>query len=300
MSEKFSKPSASRESKALTASTAAYRLTHLLNAMCAAHGIDRFPIDVSELAIHAHHTFGWSDPISEVKSDRLGSFEGALYPNEDRTKWLLLYNSALRSAGRVRFTQAHELGHYLLHRAQRAQFECSDDDMIDLANDEVDIESQADAFASNLLMPLDDFRSQMGSAASFEALAACAERYGTSLTATALRWLRYTSESAVLLVHNDGFIRWAVPSKAAFASGAYFKTRTTTIPIPEQSIAADTAIQRETVGTVVDATRWFPHAERGSTLREMKVSADHYDFVMTLLVLPRGMSVWKPREDAPE
>lgn len=296
MSVRSSKPSASREATPLTPSTAAYRLTHVLNAVCAAHGMDRFPVDVSTLAKDAHNVFHWRDPISEVRAESLGSFEGALYPNEARSKWLLLYNDALRSPGRIRFTQAHELGHYLLHRTKKDQFECTDDDMIDLEQDEVGMESQADSFASTLLMPLDDFRTQMGQASCLESLGECANRYGTSLTAATLRWLSYTDHPAVLVVHRDGYMLWAVPSKPALKAGAFFRTRSKTIEIPAMSVAANASIEREVAGTKIDTRIWFPRADGGQQLREMKIRADHYKFTISLLVLPRGCSVWEPRQ----
>lgn len=294
MSDGFFKPSGRAEDR-LSPSTAAYRLTHVLNAVCAVHGLGRFPVDVVSLAKEAARIFHWGDPITEVQAAEIRRFEGALYPSEDRRRWLLLYNKALRSAGRIRFTQAHELGHYLLHRLDRDRFECSDTDMIDLAQDEVDIESQADSFASTLLMPLDDFRKQLSRSSSFESLASCAERYGVSLTATTLRWLSYTDQNAVLVVHRDGFILWSKSSKPAMRSGAFFRSKSSVLPIPPTSLAANPHVARELHGVEADARLWFPYAGDGTTLREMKISADNYDFVMTLLILPRKVSVWKPR-----
>lgn len=296
MSDGSWKPSA-KASERLTPSKAAYRLTRVLNAVSAAHSIDRFPINVPGLALESARIFNWADPITEVKSAPIDRFEGALYPSADRSRWLLLYNAALRSTGRIRFTQAHELGHYILHRLGRDSFECSDEDMIDLKQDEVDIESQADSFASTLLMPLDDFREQAATA-TFEMLGACAERYGVSLTAATLRWLSFTSQIAVLVVHRDGFVLWAKSSKAAMDAGAFFRTKGQPIAVPPASLAADPRVQRELHGEQADAKAWFPHAESGMALKEMKISADHYDFVMTLLVLPAHSRVWKPWESA--
>lgn len=295
MSDEFSKPSGRAEDR-LSPSSAAYRLTHVLNAVCEAHEIDRFPVDVASLAKESARIFHWDDPITEVQAAAIHRFEGALYPSEDRRRWLLLYNDALRSPGRILFTQAHELGHYLLHRMDRDRFECSDADMIDLAQDEADIESQADSFASTLLMPLDDFRKQLTGAATFESLGTCTERYGVSLTAATLRWLSYTDQNAVLVIHRDGFILWAKSSKPAMRAGVFFRSKShrAPIPIPLTSLAADPLVDRELLGVEMDAQRWFPYADRDSSLREMKISADHYDFVMTLLVLPRHARVWKP------
>ena len=279
----------------LTSSKAAYRLTHVLNAVTSAHGTPRFPVDVVSLARESAAIFSWQDPITAVQAADIKNFEGALYAGDEKQSWLLLYNHRLKSPGRIRFTQAHELGHYLLHRTQRSSFECSESDMVDLTQDTLTIEAQADDFAGTLLMPLDDFRAQMSGASDFDALGACAERYGTSLTATTLRWLKHTDASAVLVVHRDGFLLWAYPSNAAYRSGAFFKTRGNTIAVPAASIAADASIESERIGIEVPARTWFPHAPHELSIKEMKIRSDQFDYVMTLLVLSRSSNVWKLR-----
>jgi hypothetical protein len=90
---------------------------------------------------------------------------------------------------------------------------------------ERDIEAEADQFASTLLMPLDDFRHQVdGESISFDLLGHCADRYGVSLTAAALRWTQIAPGRAVLVASRDDHLLWAKSSKAAFKSGAYFAT----------------------------------------------------------------------------
>lgn len=280
----------------LTASKAAYRFTHILNYFAEHHGTPRFPVDVVALAKDAANQFGWDDPITEVSAANIRNFEGALYPSEGKREWLLLYNEKIRSQGRIRFTQAHELGHYLLHRHVRDSFTCSESDVINLETDDATIEAQADSFASTLLIPLDDFRAQMAGAADFNALGACAERYGVSLTAAALRWVKHTDKHAVLIVHRDGFMDWAFSSARAAKNGAFFRTRTQTSAVPDGALAADASIPHERAGAEISARTWFPHAPVDLSLQEMKISANEYDSIMTLLILPRGTSVWKPWE----
>lgn len=278
----------------LTPSKAAHQLTKILNLFASAHGQPRFPVDVEALAYETFRIFKWNDPITKVMAAPIPSFEGALMSDDGRKKWLMLYNDQLRSAGRIRFTQAHELGHYVLHRSLRDTFQCSTGDMIDLAADERTIESQADVFASTLLMPLDDFRSQMPAIPTLEALGAAAERYGVSLTAAALRWIKHTDACAMLVVHRDGFIDWTCSSQSARAGGAFIRAGLAPTAIPEGSLAANVDVTQERMGKEIAAKTWFPHAETQLSLREMKVCADQFDFVLTLVVLPRGSKVWKP------
>lgn len=280
----------------LTASKAAYKFTRVLDLFATHHGTARFPVDVVTLAKDAANQLGWDDPIADVQAADIKRFEGALIPNDGKRKWLLLYNDKIKSEGRIRFTQAHELGHYVLHRRQRDSFSCAESDVINLETDEATIEAQADMFASTLLMPLNDFRSQISGSTDFDGLGACAIRYGTSLTATALRWLKHTDVQAVLVVHRDGYMNWAFSSSAAAKNGAFFKTRGQPVAIPERSLASDAATLHERVGVELPARIWFPHAPAEMTVREMKVTSDEYDSTITLLVLPRGASVWQPWE----
>lgn len=277
-----------------TPQRAANRLSKIMEAFGSVHG-GRFPVDVPMLAMEAANIFGWSDPITEVTPVDIKSFDGALFPDDERKKWVLLFNSAQASPGRIRFTQAHELGHYILHRQARPAFQCSNDDMLDW--EDKTIEAQADLFASYLLMPLDDFRAQVATTVDLELLGHCAERYGVSLTAAVLKWLQYTEENAILVLSRDGFMQWTFSSRPASRAGVFFSTRKQTIEVPAGSLAAAPGVKYERRGIELPAKIWFPHAEVGTSVREMRVSSDQYDYVLSLLILPRSATVWRPYED---
>jgi IrrE N-terminal-like domain len=275
-----------------TPQRAANRLAKLAEVFSSVHGVDRFPVDVPSLAMEAARIFGWSDPITQVQAANIKGFDGALFPGDGRKEWLLLYNEAVSSPGRVRFTQAHELGHYILHRQLRESFQCSDADMLNWSKDDKDIEGQADLFASYLLMPLDDYRKQVTAAVDLYLIGHCADRYGVSLTAAILKWLQYTDEKAVLVMSNDGFINWAWSSEPAIKAGAFFRTRNNVIPVPDGALAANADIKLDRAGTQISASIWFPHASTDTPLREMKIYAEQYGVVLSLLHLPRSAEVW--------
>jgi hypothetical protein len=275
-----------------TPQRAANRLVKLTEMFSLAHGVDRFPVDVRPLALDAANIFGWHDPITEVQSANIDRFDGALFPDDEKKKWMLLYNSDISSSGRVRFTQAHELGHYILHRKVRESFQCSSADMLNWSKDDHDIEAQSDLFASYLLMPLDDYRKQVSSIIDLDLFGHCADRYGVSLTAAILKWLQYTDEKAVLVISNDGFINWSWSSESAAKAGAFFKTRSNIIPVPNGSLASDQTIKHNKKGAEIPVSVWFPQANPHISLREMKISAEKYDEVMSLLFLPRTSEVW--------
>ena len=106
----------------MDASKAAIRLTKICDTFSEIHGTERFPVNVEELSLEAAELFKWADPIVKIEPVDIKGFDGALMANESRSRWMLLYNNGLTSPGRIRFTQAHELGHYILHRLIRDEF----------------------------------------------------------------------------------------------------------------------------------------------------------------------------------
>jgi hypothetical protein len=160
----------------------ANRLTRMLDQV---FGPERFPVDVTALALdYSRQCF--SDPITMVKGEALQGFEGGLF--RGKTAWSIVYNDALQVRGRINFVLAHEFGHYLRHRHELDEFLCSQRDMIEWDREDQARETDANQFASYLLMPIADFRRQLaGQKVTLDGLAHCAERYGVSLTAAILK-----------------------------------------------------------------------------------------------------------------
>jgi Zn-dependent peptidase ImmA (M78 family) len=264
----------------------ANRLSAMLNAVL---GTERFPVAVGELAIEYSHQCFPESPVDKVQGEALEDFDGMLVANKARTKWLILYNSAVRSEGRQRFTIAHEFGHYLLHRHQQQRFECGDADIETGEGTGRDIEAEADRFASALLMPLDDFRRQVdGEPISFDLLGHCADRYGVSLTAAALRWIEIAPKRAVLVASRDDYMLWAKSNTAAFKSGACFATRRHTIELPCEALAHSHNISYMVDQQTIRAQCWFPREPAAMPLTEMTVVAGNYDYTLTLLLMPEA------------
>jgi len=145
------------------------------------------------------------------------------------------------------------------------------------------MEHQANRFAANLLMPLDDFRRQIAprDKADLDMISGCADRYRVSLIAATLRWLSYTERRAILVVSRDGFILWSWSSDRALKTGAFFRTSGPPIEIPAASHAAtqDHLVDGRT-GIAHGPGVWF-----AEPVREMTVFAEKYDFTITLLLL---------------
>ncbi|MBK8174773.1 MAG: ImmA/IrrE family metallo-endopeptidase [Rhodospirillales bacterium] len=214
----------------------ANRLTRMLDQVL---GSERFPVDVTALALNYSRQC-FADPITMVKGAALDGFEGGLFRKRTgKAEWSIVYNDALPVRGRINFVLAHELGHYLRHRHQLDEFLCSQRDMVDWDREDQARETDANQFASYLLMPIGDFRRQLsGQKITVDVLGHCANRYGVSFTAAILKWLEFTDERAVLVIARDGFILWSRSSEPALRSGAYFRTRNIVCPVPEMSVAS--------------------------------------------------------------
>lgn len=275
----------------------ATRLTRILNA-CLGGGPGRFPVQVGPLAMDYTRQAFPEEPIRVVEGASLGRFEGCLRPIGGGVPgWGILHNTGV-SAGRARFTLAHEFGHYLVHRrlAGRDGFACSADDVARGQAAVREIEREADEFAAALLMPLDDFRLQVAArdAADLHVLSACADRYGTSMVATVLRWLSYTERRAVLVVARDGFVDWSRSSGPALRTGAYLRTRggpPVEVPAGALMAAPDPLLDMRS-GAARGPSVWF-----GEESVEMTVVADAYDFVASLVLLADAPETLTPDDD---
>ncbi|MEI4195908.1 ImmA/IrrE family metallo-endopeptidase [Roseovarius sp. E0-M6] len=276
----------------------AYDLTIILNTL---GGDDRFPVNVRELAQEFSRQRFPDDPISLVQGRALPGFEGALVKAPPGEKgWGIFYNSDTASTGRINFTLAHEFGHYLLHRQDHPDgIQCSTEDMERWDSKYRQIEKEANEFAANLLMPLDDFRRQIAPKArpDLETLGVCADSYGVSLIAATLRWLQYTERRAVLVKSIDGFIHWAWSSDRALRTGAYFKTSgRPPIEIPPSSIPAkDADLVRRKATREHGAGIWF----KEPCVEHALVSEVH-DFALSLILLDDAPSRFEVGEKTEE
>lgn len=89
-------------------------------------------------------------PIS-LCSEYFGSKSGAFYHLNNKS--IIYYNDVIDNWGHIRFTIAHELGHYLMNHKQYAiEGEMLHKGIPDAINEE--IEKEADCFARNLLSPV--------------------------------------------------------------------------------------------------------------------------------------------------
>lgn len=160
-------------------------------------------IDVELIAMH-HDVFVTYRALSGHEGHLLRSGQGGL----------IVVDEATRASSKWRFVIAHELGHFFLHGGEDQFHLCANAEAY-VWYKSSGMEAQANRFASHLLMPDALFLEAMAQAEEdpvLEHLSSLAERFNTSLTSTALRFLEHTSRACALVYAQSGQIAWCATS----------------------------------------------------------------------------------------
>ena len=285
----------------------AIRLSNMLRHVL---GKERFPVDVAALAKEVSKNN--VDPIEKIVGGNLPGFEGMLRRHRKRPEWHIIYNEHPRYKGRVRFTVAHEFGHYQLHRPQLIQddyddgelqkscsFECKPLHANAWQEAERKREEEADTFASFLLMPLDDYREQVaGHEMTGGLLKHVTNRYGVSLTAACLKWIDFTESRAAMIVSRDGFSLWGRASKSALKSGVYVKTG---MPIPDNALAVTKAVGSGFVNAapVDQPSGIWSFSDISEPVRELAMVSEFLDISITILQFDAVVNIAEIEEEEP-
>ena len=197
-------------------------------------------------------------------------------------KGIIRVSNAIPEVGRQRFAIAHEFGHWELHDASQ-WFVCSAADLRDYERSP--IETEANTFASELLMPSHLIRPRCGKAApNFQLIQGLAEEFNVSLTAAAIRFIRESRHDCVLVASKGREVRWWV--RKAERYGVWFRSRQ---PIDRQSLAwyafdgEPLTDEMEQVPTEA----WFPDLPSNVEFEvfEQSMKLGSYDTVLTLLCI---------------
>lgn len=239
-----------------------------------------FPIDVRTIAIEITKTRFPDDPIGLIKAHGISGIDGMLSKRKSKGDWCISYDEGVTVPGRINFTLGHEFGHYLLHRHLREAFQCGQGEMLSYDSDESKkLESEANKFASYLLMPINDFKNEIaGQDISLELLGHCADRYGTSFTATALKWLEFTEMAALLTVVRDGFVCWSYSSRLAKKHRAYLPPGT---PVSQSVLDRLTGCDSNR-SNLVPKGDWHVELEA----KEFAIISDQFDVVIFIVLFP--------------
>jgi len=269
-------------------------------------GEDRFPVDVEALALEVSRNH--EDPITAVKAVDIDGFEGMLRARRKKPGWHIVYSTQPRYRGRERFTLAHEFGHYMLHRRPLTaehyrngelpdgfDFECLPLQANHWKDAEKEREEEADTFASYLLMPIDDYRDQVGGQEmSRSLLGHVTDRYGVSLLAAVRKWIEFTDSRAAMVVARDGFALWGRASSAAYKSGVFIRSG---MPIPDGSIAdmGPGAQQTELDRPIALPAGVWTFSRGSEPVRELTIFSERLGMSVSLLQFEKGTPLAETR-----
>ncbi|WP_186161974.1 ImmA/IrrE family metallo-endopeptidase [Burkholderia gladioli] len=111
--------------------------------------------------------------------------------------------------GRERFSVAHELGHWNLHRGQ--SFRCRVDDQSENLASDVTLEKQADSYAAHLLMPRYLFDPAIRAGAkipTFKHIGDVAQAFEVSVAAAIIRMAEVDTLPVIVACYDGRGIRW--------------------------------------------------------------------------------------------
>ena len=222
-------------------------------------------------------------PPVEIIGD---AFEGMLARDpDDHAVWGIAYNGKARGE-RQRFTIAHELGHFILHRSQKQSFNCDSQSVHTGIDGLRQIEREADEFASNLLMPGDLLREWISNQRiDLHVLSAIAKRFQVSFEALCIRFIKFTKQRAILVYWDNGFVKYEWRSSSAVRTRARIRRNgDPQEPLPG-TLAADTSVEQEWDGTEMSAAIWCPEEAAHMKLWEFKHSYGARDRSLKLLLL---------------
>lgn len=142
----------------------------------------------------------------EICKVDLVNCDGVLLITDDQQR--ILVNSSVNEMTRNRFTISHEIGHYTLHAFKTGQtsFSCNRNDMGLDKQLNNKVEQEANAFASELLMPVEFYSESLRlDAPSWQSIKMKADELNVSVYAAASRYIQLTSQYLWLLVTRNGF-----------------------------------------------------------------------------------------------
>lgn len=191
-----------------------------------------------------------------------------------------------RGVARQRFSLAHELGHWHHHRGQ--SFICRSDEIGNQSSKMPEHEKVADAYAANLLMPWYLF-SPLARALkrpSIEGIKMLGDRFKSSLTATAIRFVESNVRPTMIVCHNHNGRKWFKRSKDV--PERWFPRS----DLDSDSYAFDVLFDSrgEHAPALIDASAWFDRQEADRyEIREQTVAIGNGDILTLLLIDDENM-----------
>lgn len=188
-----------------------------------------------------------------VKESDLGGSQGRILMKGENA--IITIDSKVKLESKRNFILAHEIGHLTLHKNITPLFSDTNKTLNEwFAKGKHEIE--ANQFASELLMPSKLFKSKViGKKMNLDLIRETADFFGTSQTATLLKYKDLGDFSVSIIYMEKGIVKWKTES-----SDFPLKFLPNGSKAPKGSVAADffngQGLEEEPV--LIDAIDWFP------------------------------------------
>jgi Zn-dependent peptidase ImmA (M78 family) len=149
---------------------------------------------------------------ADVRYAALRGMDGCLVRRGDSA--VITVRSSLPYERQKRFVVGHELGHFFLHPNTRQIETVDKEQAADWSERQEAEEYEANLFAAEVLLPKQLVSERVsGKEPSFELIKGLAEEFRTTLTATAVQFVRTTTEECVLISSANRQRLWFIPSR---------------------------------------------------------------------------------------
>lgn len=167
-----------------------------------------FPVPLEPLAA--------ASGIERIEDMTTEGFEGMLMTDPEKSRGVILVK-ANGNHRRRRFTIGHELGHFLLPWHRQTAFKCTAENIKETSGDSKasrsqEMETEANAFASELLMPSGEFKKRLRSfnEPDVKQVVELSSLFDTSIEATARRFMNLSDYPvAFVFSRHDNIRYWA-------------------------------------------------------------------------------------------
>lgn len=150
----------------------------------------------------------YSRGIDMILSKHIEGSEARISFKENKA--IVTVNSKIRYPKKKNFVLAHELGHFELHRKILKTIHIDNSDSLSSWFSGGDHEIEANAFASELLMPEESFQSIYNdSIFSIKLINEISEHYQASITSVLLQYLNYGKFPICMIYSKDAKVIWS-------------------------------------------------------------------------------------------
>ena len=228
-------------------------------------GFDSLPILPAEIVRAID-----SDDFRVVMEHKNFSSDRILGKAEGNSHGALIYvNQNVSDPGRLRFTEAHEVGHVCMHIMEQTKmsFECGSKELSNPFDDPV--EKEANGFASGLLLPQRLICGLTDDEVTWSNIRKISSECEASLEATYRRVSILDKSPTAFVIHKDGEFRRFVPS-----TNFEFYIERSPLSSAQKALCTDVTEQSYPSSfDTVDASEWVNPYFKGMTLSKIYSSS---------------------------